>query len=359
MEAERAARGRLGRETRQKIELVNYVSALNLIDRRLADDALVLTPEFLKELHSEATRGLGREDDPHFKPHHEGEWRDGVAVVYDHLTGEVRHEGPPAAEVEPRIRGMFEYLVRKLGEDPPFVVAGVFHYGITDIHPFADGNGRVARLFQAAVLMKADVLPGRMFSFERYYAEDRDAYYAALRSVRLQTFNMENWLDYFLKGLAEEYERVASTVEDLSQLSRVANAPLQLNASQQRALARLRLEGRHEFNRRDYEYAAGVGRNAAIGDLQSLVQHDLLLVRGGGPQTRYAFPRMGAVEGGARRGRPAKWDDATIEQSLLEFLAGRSTWPTPAEFREAGRGDLYAAASRRGGIRRWRRLVGL
>ena len=47
---------------------------------------------------------------------------------------------------------------------PPFVIAGVLHYGITDVHPFADGNGRAARLAQTALLMRAGVLPGRMFS---------------------------------------------------------------------------------------------------------------------------------------------------------------------------------------------------
>ena len=173
----------------------------------------------------------------------------------------------------------------------------VLHYGITDVHPFADGNGRAARLFQTAMLMKADVLPGRMFSFERYYADDRDAYYGALRSVRRLTFNMEVWLEYFLRGLAEEYERVAETV----------------------------------------------------GDLSSLVS-----------ATRYLFSAaVRPAASGERRGRPAKWNDTLIERELRSFLSGRTSWPSPAEFRGAGRGDLYAAASRPGGIARWRRIFGL
>ena len=78
VEAERAARGQLPADSRAKIELVNYVDALDLIDQRIDNGTLELTTEFLKELHATATRGLGREDDPHFKPHHEGEWRDGL-----------------------------------------------------------------------------------------------------------------------------------------------------------------------------------------------------------------------------------------------------------------------------------------
>jgi Fic family protein len=362
--AERAARGQLAPDSRAKIELVNYVAALDLIDSRLDAGDLQLDESLLKELHGTVTRGLGREEDPHFKPQHEGEWRDGRAVVFNHLTQRVMHEGPPHGEVPARMTSMFDWLSRKLadGKESPFVLAGVMHYGITDVHPFADGNGRVARLFQVALLMKAEVLPGRMFFFERFYAEDRNAYYAALQSVREQTFNMGTWLHYFLGGLAEEYERVAATVEDLGSMMRIGDAgPLRLSPSQERALTGLRIQGRREFTRRDYEDSAGIGRAAAGNDLRRLVGHGVLVPRGSGRATRYAFTGTGSPADGGRdgRGRPAEWTEAKIETELRDFVSGRSSWPSPSEFREEGKGSLYAAASRNGGIGRWRRLVGM
>ena len=362
IEAERATRGQLGPDSRAKIELINYVDALDLIDTRLDFGTLELTPAFLKELHGTVMRGLGREDDPHFKPHHEGEWRDGIAVVVDQVSGRIMHEGPPQEEVAPRIEGMFEWLRRKLdAHDPAFVLAGVMHYGITEVHPFADGNGRAARLFQTALLMKADVLPGRMFSFERYYADDQSAYYAALRSVRERTFNMERWLHYFLQGLVEEYERIATTVSDLSSLAQTgASGPLRLNAGQESALTALRIQGRREFTRREYEQVANVRRSTAGDDLRELVRHNILVPRGGGSATRYVF--SAAAKGPrqeSRRGRPEKWTDSAIERELRTFLAGRTSWPTPGEFQAAGKGALYSAASRKGGIPRWRRLMGM
>jgi len=363
VEAERAARRELDADTRAKIELVNYVDALDLIDDRLAAGRMELTPEFLKELHGTAMRALGREDDPHFKPHHEGEWRDGMAVVVDRITGQVMFEAPPKDEVPGRVEGMFEWLDRKLapGAEQPFVLAGVMHYGITDVHPFADGNGRAARLFQTALLMKTDVLPGRMFSFEGYYAGDRNAYYEALRSVRRNTLNMESWLEYFLRGLAEEYERIAGTVADLGSLmSAAGSAPLRLTAGQQRALTRLRIEGRREFDRRAYERAAGVGRTAAIEDLKELIRHGVLVTRGSASATRYMFPTsVKPPHGGKGPGRPTKWNETLIEREMRTFLTDRSAWPSPREFRSASLGDLYAAASRNGGIARWRRMFGL
>lgn len=363
--AERAARGELEPDSRAKVELVNYVEALDLIDSLLDAGALELTTDFLKQLHATTTRGLGRQEDDHFKPHHEGEWRDGIAVVVDQLSGRIMHEGPPPAEVPPRMHSMFAWLEQKLesGSEPPFVLAGVMHYGITDVHPFADGNGRVARLFQVALLMKVGMLPGRMFSFERFYAEDRGAYYAALRSVREQTLNMETWLHYFLGGLAEEYERVAAAVEDLSTLTLGGGtSPLRLDASQERGLTNLRIQGRREFTRRDYEAAAGVGRSAAIEDIGELVAHGILIPRGSGAATRYLLTEHstgGSTQGASRRGRPVKWTDTKIEQELRAFVAGRPSWPSPEEFRSEGKGPLYAAASKHGGIGRWRRIVGM
>jgi Fic family protein len=361
IEAERAARGELEPNSRARIELVNYVEALDLLDRRLARGELSLVPELLLELHGALTRGLGRDDDPHFKPHHEGAWRDGRAVVFDHFTGRVMHEGPPAREVERRIAGMLEWLERKFAaEEPAFVIAGAVHYGITDIHPFADGNGRAARLFQTAVLMRARVVPGRMFSFERYYAQDRGAYYAALRSVRERTLNMETWLEYFLAGLAEEYERVAATVADLASLiPGDGGTPLQLTGGQEQALAALRLQGRQEFTRREYEESAGVRRSTAGDDLRALARHGVVVPRGAGPSTQYVFAGVAPPGRRTKAGRPRRWTDEVIEAELRAFLHGRADWPSPAEFRAAGKGSLYSAAARAGGIRRWRARIGM
>lgn len=360
VEAERATRGELSRDSKAKIELVNYVEALDLIDRRLDDGTLEATTEFLKELHGTVTRGIGREEDPHFKPHHEGEWRDGTAVVFNHLTGRVEHEGPPKDSVPARMESLCEWVEHRTGDEQPYVIAGVAHWGITDIHPFADGNGRAARLFQAALLMKAQVLPGRIFSFERYYADDRDAYYSALRSVRRLSLNQETWLAYFLEGLANEYERVAATVADLSALTAPVGAgPLRLSTTQQAAITDLRLHGQREFSRRDYEAAAGIKRAAALNDLRDLIRHGIVIPRGSGPNTRYAFSGEVVRGRSARPGRTDLWSDARIERELRAFTEGRTSWPSTRQFQEAGLHTLYVAASRHGGIARWRKRVGL
>ena len=192
IEAERAAAGELDATTAAKIELINYVDALRWLDQRHDAGQLEVRPEMLLELHGVLMRDLGR-DDSDFKPWHEEAWRDGRAIVPDAL-GRIVHEGAPPDEVARRMAGFCDWLAdreARLDEFPPHVLAWVAHYAITDVHPFANGNGRTARLLSSAILLRHGALPGRLFCFDGYYARDKNAYLAALRSVPERTLNME------------------------------------------------------------------------------------------------------------------------------------------------------------------------
>lgn len=359
IEAERAARGELAPDTKAKIELVNYVEALAFLDRRGAEGALEMTPQFIKDLHGITTKGLGSPDSPHFKPHHEGEWRDGRAVIVDRVSGTVFHEAPPATEVSRRISGLCDWVrnaEERREEYPPSVIAGVVHYHITDIHPFADGNGRMARLLSTALLMRYDQVPGQIFSFEEYYAEDREAYYDALRSVRRNTLNMEEWLRYFLEGLALEYERVATKVTELARLGLRSSRPVQLTTTQEQALTALSLTETDEFTRADYQRVTGASKTHAIDDLNRLLRANVVRRRGRGPSARYRFTAGPTTE---TRGRRREWTDERIERELREFVGNRTKWPSIAEFNEAGRRPLYQAVTRFGGTQHWADRLGV
>jgi Fic family protein len=358
IEAERAARGSLDPDTKAKIELVNYVGALHYLDEQAERGGIEITPETILALHRKTTEGLGSEESPHFKPRHEGTWRDGIAQVVDRASGRVMHEGPPPEEVSDRMAGLCAWVAER--EDrpvdfPPPVIAGVAHYALTDIHPFADGNGRVARLLSAAILMRLGLISRRLFSFERYYAENRDAYYAALRSVRAETFNMNTWLEYFLTGLATEYERAAARIAGLQALGLGSSAPIELNTSQERGLLQLNLASLVEFRRADYERLAEVSRSTAGRDLRALEEKRLIVRRGKGAAARY---RLRSSLGGERRGRKRTWTDERIESELRELWGEREDWPSVEEFRRADRLALYEAVRRYGGSRTWAERLG-
>jgi Fic family protein len=356
IEAERAAAGELDATTVAKVELVNYVEALRWLDQRHEAGLLEVTEGVLLQLHGILMRGLGREDSD-FKPRHEGAWRDGRAVVPDGVGG-IAHEGASPEEVAARMAGFCKWIADHealLEEFPPPVLAAVAHYAITDIHPYANGNGRTARLVSSALLMRHGYLPGSLFCFDSYYARDKTAYINALRSVRERTFNMGWWLEYYLEGLAEEYERVQAEVEQLNRLGLSGSGPTQLKTTQQRGLGALAVQGVREFNRRDYETAAEVHRTTALEDLENLVAKRILRRLGRGSQTRYAFVRASDDH----RGRPRRWSPERIQEELESFCTGRSRWPSVAEFKAAGQTALYLAVTRYGGVDYWAKQVGL
>jgi hypothetical protein len=129
-----------------------------------------------------------------------------------------------------------------------------------------------------------------------------------------------------------------------------AVGPSQLKPAQQRAVAALKADPASGLTRAQYEKLAGVSRSQAAYDLAELVEAGILERVGNGRATRYRLAR----EGGAQR----HWTSDRIRAELEAFCATRTTWPAPADFKAAGRSDLYIAASRYGGIAYWTEKLG-
>ena len=125
----------------------------------------------------------------------------------------------------------------------------------------------------------------------------------------------------------------------------------QLKPAQQVALGALASGDAPDLTRARYEELTGVSRSQAAYDLAELVEAGLLVRVGAGRSTRY---RLAPSSDSGRR----RWTDDRIRAELSEFCSERATWPSAAEFRAAGRSDLYVAASRYGGIGFWAAELG-
>lgn len=124
-----------------------------------------------------------------------------------------------------------------------------------------------------------------------------------------------------------------------------------LKPAQEHVLAALADRGAEEFTRSTYEEIAHVSRSQAAYDLADLVKLGLVDRLGAGRATRYRIAREGD-------GRRRKWTPTRIRGELERFCGERGRWPRAAEFREAGHGSLYLAASRYGGIEHWAAELG-
>jgi len=189
-------------------EVGNYVAALEHGIARLK--TLPLSVRLVRELHEKLMTG----------------------VRGDHATpGELRRSqnwiGPPgstlaqATYVPPPHEDMLDDLGawEKFLHDetlPPLVQTALMHYQFEAIHPFLDGNGRVGRLLITLLLMQRGVLPLPLLYLSAFFEATRRDYYDALRAVTERSA-WEDWLLYFLNGVARQSEDALSRAERINQ----------------------------------------------------------------------------------------------------------------------------------------------
>ncbi len=207
-EAEKVLAGAkvVGRE-RDIQEVLNYRNVLEFIEKY---DNNEISPDTLKHVHALTVHRML--DDAQV-----GEYRKTQVVVKNSATGEITFRPPPAVEISFLLDAFLRWL-NSVGQDEmhPALKAGITHYELVRIHPFLDGNGRVARAAATLVLFKQGYDIKRFFSLEEYYDREPLAYYEALQSVARAGGNMTAWLEYFTEGLAIELARIKEKVKSLS-----------------------------------------------------------------------------------------------------------------------------------------------
>jgi Fic family protein len=205
-------------------EVANYVVALEHGVARLAD--LPLSLRLVKELHETLMRGV----------------RGGAAT-----PGEFRRSqnwiGPAgctladASFVPPPPDRLMDCLGawEKFLHDatlPPLVHAALAHSQFEAIHPFLDGNGRVGRLLITLLLVERLILPSPLLYLSAHFEATRPEYYARLAGVT-ERGEWEEWLDYFLRGVAGQAEDALGRIQRIDALvagwhDRIASAPSRL-----------------------------------------------------------------------------------------------------------------------------------
>ncbi len=132
-----------------------------------------------------------------------GNWRNSpVYVVSGRLGKEVVHfEAPPAQRVDEEIDRLLAFVNEDDSVDP-FVKAAIAHLWFVTIHPFADGNGRIARTLTELLLARADNQRGRYYSISREILKNRKEYYDVLEYAEKSTMNITRYLEFFLKTVS-------------------------------------------------------------------------------------------------------------------------------------------------------------
>ena len=188
-------------------EVLNYRNVLKFIETYQGD---TLTEDTIKHIHALTADKMMPDEVV-------GEYRKSQVVVKNSQTGEITFRPPTAVEVPFLVSDFLLWLNNQSAEDiHPTLKAGITHYELVRIHPFLDGNGRVARATATLVLFREGYDIKRFFSLEEYYDREPMNYYNALQSVRNNNGNLTNWLEYFMEGIAIELTRIKEKVKTLS-----------------------------------------------------------------------------------------------------------------------------------------------
>lgn len=185
-------------------EIQNYVAALNLGLRRLAD--LPVSLRLLREIHAELMSGV-RGGTPDRTP---GEFRRTQNWIGGSSPTNARFVPPPVEQMNAALHE-WEVSIHTEDELPPLVKIGLLHAQFETIHPFIDGNGRVGRLLITFLLTEWGILRHPLLYLSGFFRRHVDEYYRRLQLVR-DDGDWEGWLTFFLDGVTDTAAEATTTV---------------------------------------------------------------------------------------------------------------------------------------------------
>lgn len=238
----------------------------------------------LKELHGFTVSGLVAEDQV-------GKYRNVQVVLRDVLTGEIAHRPPPAAEVKYQMEDFFDWLNSRVAWDlHPIMKAGVVHYALVNIHPFTEGNGRVSRAVATLIFLNEGYDIRRIFALEEYYDKNVAGYYYAIKTAdQNPEHDLTAWLEYFVEGVAIEFNHVKEKVQHLSldlRLKAAAGQQIFLSDRQIKIIEYIEKVG-YLSNAQFVDILPMVSEDTVLRDLKDLLDKKIIKKKGKTKAARY------------------------------------------------------------------------
>lgn len=196
--------------------VVGYRNAMTYVLQLTQDPSFRFNEGYLRSLHFMMVQ--------YDLTKHPGNWRRGPIYVRDELRNRVVYEAPDRHFVETLMEELIAELNQKSTnpQAPDLVKAAMAHLNLVMIHPFADGNGRMARCLQTMVLSRQGILEPEFLSVEEYLGRFTQDYYEVLAQVGQGSWRPQNdtrpWLRFMLKA---HYQQAALLVYRMKRLQRL------------------------------------------------------------------------------------------------------------------------------------------
>lgn len=225
---------------------------------------------------------------------HTGGWRDDASGPMQVVSGpvgrrQVHYEAPPAQLLQ---AGMSNFLLwfNQQQESDLIIKAGLAHLWFVSLHPFDDGNGRIARAVGDMALARADESAQRFYSLSAQIQRERNDYYDMLERTQQGTLDVTDWLAWFLGCLLRAMQGAEVTLSAVLTKARFwqrwAGTPL--NSRQIKLINRL-LDGFDgKLTSSKWAVIAKCSADTALRDITDLTSHGVLMKsEAGGRSTSY------------------------------------------------------------------------
>ncbi len=272
------------------LEVENYYQALKMLSR-LAENPSPITIDEILVLHKQVAEGLGASEKI-------GKFRSADVYVLDDLGDGremLRFKAPPAHQAKKLVAELLAWLQSSRKENiHPVIKAGILHLQFVSIHPFTDGNGRVARLLTQLQLYRDNWDFRKILVLEDYYNNDRMSYYNAENEVQGKAYNKNmdftSWLEYFTTGFLSETRKVLEQIQMLG-FGKVSKNKEQifLNKDELQILDFIATTGR--ITSQDVTDILKLAKRSAQLKLKELVDKKLIKLNGKGPSSFYTLTR--------------------------------------------------------------------
>jgi Fic family protein len=228
-----------------------------------------------------------------------GAWRNDSTGPMQVVSGpigkeHVHFQAPPAARVDGDMTAFLEWF-NASGDTDPVINAGLAHLWFVTIHPFDDGNGRIARAITDMALARSENSPQRFYSMSAQIRQERNAYYDILEQTQKGSLDITPWMEWFLDCLGRAIDGAQTTLAAVLAKARFwsAIAGIAINDRQRLVLNRL-LDGfEGKLTTSKYAKLATCSHDTALRDILQLVERGVLARNAeGGRSTSYALAHM-------------------------------------------------------------------
>jgi Fic family protein len=224
-----------------------------------------------------------------------GAWRDDKAGPMEVVSGtfgreHVHYEAPEAAELDEEMKNFIDWF--NMSEIDPVLRAGIAHLWFVTIHPFDDGNGRIARAIADMALARSENSSQRFYSMSAQIKQEQNAYYKILESTQKGTLDITPWLQWFLDCLDRAFDGAETILASVLQKANFwkAHAGESFNDRQRAMIERLLNGFEGKLNSSKWAKLAKCSQDTALRDIDDLVSREILTKdAAGGRSTSYSL----------------------------------------------------------------------